>query len=607
MAKRWSHDEEQHLLSLLKSKNTINDCSSILKRTPSAITSRLQKIAIELFKTVPIDVIHTITTLPIDILQIITLPNHNAEWDLHQDEWLQKYHKIYGTTECAAKMGRSVSEIERRLFYFEIEDYIKGKPVSNDKIECIEEYIALNDYDKLIEPPFYVVLNGRRKGIYQSKEGFQIATIGFKNAKYKKCDTVKEVIEYIGVEKKTTIVLSEEQEKVIEDVFLKKNVLLLGSGGTGKSTLIKELTRRCKEQHINIGITASTGSAAVLIDGKTVHSYLGIGLAKDSPTVLASTLFFKYKKKAIELKDVQILLIDEISMINAELLTKISKFLSIVRKDERLFGGLQIILSGDMYQLPPVQGSMVFNATIWDELNFTKHILTKIFRQEHDLQFQEILERSKQGADVLTDTDITILKGCKGQHFKDDIKPTCLYATNSKVDVMNTEEYEKLLTTEVCYETRYSNKESKTYCDAVGIRAFIKLKIGTQVMVTHNVSDVLKLANGTRGVVIELFNDCVIIRTLYGDREIRHVDCVNEDYKYSIMPLKLAWAITIHKAQGVTLDCCKIDIGTSLFAYGQAYTALSRVKDLNSLCVMHVSKSAFKTHPDVIAFYKRNE
>jgi hypothetical protein len=173
--------------------------------------------------------------------------------------------------------------------------------------------------------------------------------------------------------------------------------------------------------------------------------------------------------------------------------------------------------------------------------------------------------------------------------------------------LINNEEYNRLKENEMEYKTAYSNKESKSYCDNIGVPGILKLKIGAQVMVTRNVNSELKLANGTRGVVVNMFPDYVVIQTLHGCREIRPFECINENDKhlvYSVIPLKLAWAVTIHKAQGVTLDCCKIDIGESLFAYGQAYTALSRVKNLNGLCIISITKSAFKTHPDVLEFYR---
>jgi ribosomal protein L7Ae-like RNA K-turn-binding protein len=622
MAKRWTTDEEEHLLALLKTNNSLAECSATLQRTASALSSRLEKIALEMYNTdKSIERIHEITKLSVENIQKLiylqNLPNHNAEWDSSQEVWLKKYILKYGAKECAAKMGRTENEINTRLLSLAIDEFEKTETIPVYSVEKFIEKITLmrndfvlfEDMEKLKNPPYYVVLNGRYKGIYNTLEGARMSTVGFPDAKFKMCNTLPEIKKYIKILPipviDTSIVLSDEQNDVIKAVLNGKNVLLMGSGGTGKSTLIKHLTYICNEKGINIGITASTGSAAVLIDGKTVHSYLGIGLAKDTPKALASTLFYKYKKKATELKNLKILLIDEISMIDGNLLSKISAFLSIVRSDSRHFGGLQIILSGDMYQLPPVTGILVFKSDIWNEIEFSRHILTKIYRQENDMLFQEILERAKLGA--ITDEDLKILKSCKGQHFTEGIKPTCLYATNSKVDLINNEEYNLLKENEMEYKTAYSNKESKSYCDNIGVPGILKLKIGAQVMVTRNVNSELKLANGTRGVVVNMFPDYVVIQTLHGCREIRPFECINENDKhltYSVIPLKLAWAVTIHKAQGVTLDCCKIDIGESLFAYGQAYTALSRVKNLNGLCVINITKSAFKTHPDVLEFYR---
>jgi ATP-dependent DNA helicase PIF1 len=620
MGKRWTIAEEEHLLSLLQNSKTLDDCGVTLNRSVCALTARLEKIALDLYKTdKSLAHIQMITKLPIEHIEKITylynLPNHNAEWDDKQDNWLRKYIGKYGSNDCANKMGRTESEIDARILSLAIDDYPAkiSTTIENfeEKIALMKNYIPFDELDKIGEPPYYVVLTGRHKGVYNTVEGSRMSTVGYKNAKYKKCNSTDELHKYIGTQIKKpsnfpNVVLSDEQENVIKEVLEGKNILLMGSGGTGKSTLIKHIMQMCNERTIPIGITASTGSAAVLIDGKTVHSFLGIGLAKESARSLASSLLFKYKKKAKELKELEILLIDEVSMIDGGLLTKISEYLSIIRNDTRHFGGLQLILSGDMYQLPPVQGTLVFNAAIWDELELCPHILTKIYRQENDIQFQEILERAKLGA--VTNEDIDILKQCKGQYFTADIKPTCLYPTNAKVDIVNTQEYHLLKEPEMEYPTLYSNKESKTYCDNIGIVSVLKLKIGTQVMVTRNVNAELKLANGTRGVVVHMLPDCVVIQTLYGNREIRRFDCINDNDKtlaYSLMPLKLAWAVTIHKAQGVTLDCCKIDIGESLFAYGQAYTALSRVKDLKGLCVINIVKSAFKTHPEVLAFYKK--
>lgn len=619
----WTSEEEKELLCLVK------------KHTITSIVSRLKTIAVEMYKSgngKPLQEIAESTKLLTEdinkLLHTNTLQNQYAEWDIDQDTWLKKYINKHGVSKCASKMGRLESEIQRRLLYLAMKAIDNNIPIETvcselclnkedfqNKLKCMDTYVSLEDIDKITsEPPYYVVLNGRRNGVYSDSEGFKMATIGVEGGKYKKCNTFEDMCKYMGItytntevlqEDKPEIVLSPEQNKVIEDVLLGKNILLLGSAGVGKSFVIKHITKLCKEKNISIGITSSTGCSAILIDGKTIHSYLGIGLASSSPAYLAKNLYNKNKKKLQELQNLDILLIDEISMLDAELLTKISKYLSIVRNDENPFGGVQIIFSGDFYQLPPVHGMFAFKSEIWDSLNLSCHILKKIYRQEGDQVFQGILERAKYSS--ITDEDIEILKKCNGQFFRDDVKPTSLYPINATVDKINNEEYNLLEGNEIEYKTLYSSKESKAYCDSIKIPASIKLKKGAQVMVTRNIDTDSKLANGTRGVVTYVFQDYVVIKTIYGDRAIRLFECVNNNdkkIKYSIMPLTLAWALTIHKAQGVTLDCCTIDIGKSLFEYGQAYTALSRVKNLKGLCVTSIEKTAFRTHKDVTHFYK---
>jgi ATP-dependent DNA helicase PIF1 len=647
--KTWTTESEQLLLILAKT-HPLSVCAENLKRTESALVSRLKHIALMMHKNdqKSIDEICETTTLSSDVVSdliyIDELPNHNAEWDESQDKWVQKYVRKIGVVECAAKMGRSPAEIEKRQIVLAFKAIDRDVPIEKtckdlminiddfkDKYERMQKYMPFDMLDEVVdqEPPYYIILNGRRNGLYTDVEGFNMSKIGFDNAKFKRCLTMDEVRNYVGARVTSDfaaltmslppdtpvadtpalappkIVLSDQQKAVIDAVFMGHNILLLGSAGVGKSLVIKEVTRICKERSVTIGITSSTGCSAVLIDGRTIHSYLGIGLAKDSPTDLARKLFFKNKQKVSDLQELQILLIDEISMLDGDLLHKISTYLAIVRNCNKPFGGIQLILSGDFYQLPPVNGPFAFKSPIWASLNFSCHVLTKIYRQEGDTVFQGILERAKSSN--VTNEDIRVLKACKGLQFKTDVKPTSLYSVNATVDIINKREYELLKGNEMVYNTIYANNETKAYCDNTKIPPFVKLKVGAQIMVTRNVNTELKLANGTRGVVTQMYEDAILINTLYGERVITLYDCVNETDKrivYAVMPIALAWAVTIHKSQGITLDCCTIDIGESLFACGQAYTALSRVKSLNGLRVVSVTKSAFKTHPDVIEFYE---
>lgn len=401
--------------------------------------------------------------------------------------------------------------------------------------------------------------------------------------------------------------LDEQQKVVIDDIMISnKNVVILGSAGTGKSTIVKHLIRQCKRKSLNIGITATTGCAAVLIGGQTIHSYMGIGLGENSAENLVKVIQDKYKQKYINLMSIKKLLIDEISMMNAELFSKISEVFSIIRKDARPFGGVQVIAVGDFYQLPPVSGNFCFLSDVWKEMNFSIHYLKQVHRQK-DVNFQELLERAKEG--IITQEDIEILKKCKETVFTEDIIPTKLYSLNVDVDKINKDAYNKLTTEEKEYETRYKNKQSKYYGDKMKIPEKLKLRVGCQVMVTKNIDPQNNIINGTRGVVLSFTEKGILIKLMNQKHYIIEQTTVCDEYNPSIqvdyIPLQLAWAVTIHKSQGLTLDCAEIDLGSSIFQSGQAYTALSRIKDLNSVYIVKLKKSSFKVHSDVKEFYNK--
>ena len=199
MAKRWTSVEEELLLSLLK-LNTIDECSVKLQRTTGALTSRLEKIALEMYKNEKsLEDIQELTKLPIEIIHKISylysLPNHNAEWDDSQDEWLRKYIIKYGSKECAAKMGRTECEINTRILSVAIDD-LNHKCIEKisktlsmtsetflQKIELMKNYVPFNELDKIGNPPYYAVLNGRYKGIYDNIEGLKMATVGLPKEK----------------------------------------------------------------------------------------------------------------------------------------------------------------------------------------------------------------------------------------------------------------------------------------------------------------------------------------------------------------------------------------------------------------------------------------
>jgi ATP-dependent DNA helicase PIF1 len=233
------------------------------------------------------------------------------------------------------------------------------------------------------------------------------------------------------------------------------------------------------------------------------------------------------------------------------------------------------------------------------------HCLKQVHRQK-DVKFQELLERAKEG--IITQEDIEILKKCKETVFTEDIIPTKLYSLNVDVDKINKDAYNKLTTEEKEYETLYKNKQSKFYGDKMKIPEKIKLRLGCQVMVSKNIDPQNNIINGTRGIILSFTEDNIVIKLMNQKNYTIGRTSVCDEYNPSIqvdyIPLQLAWAVTIHKSQGLTLDCAEMDLGSSIFQCGQAYTALSRIKDLNSVHIVKLKKSSFKVHPDVKSFYE---
>ena len=400
--------------------------------------------------------------------------------------------------------------------------------------------------------------------------------------------------------------MNAEQSAALEIVKTGRNMFLTGAAGCGKSYTIREIVSWAKQMKKNIVVTASTGNAAYLIRGKTIHSFLGIGLATKPAAELARRI--KPHVSSV-LCSLHILVIDEISMIDANLLEKISFVLSNVRDNEKPFGGVQMVLCGDFCQLSPVKGDYCFHSKEWKRAMIQVVELMQIMRQDKDLVFKEILSELRWGR--CNDDAYKILKSLKRPLDLDDIEPTVLYSNNVDVDSINSKRYQELLdegAIKFLYKTKYSQaKTTSDWATSLKIPEELELCVGAQVVMTWNSSKENGLVNGSRGVVINLTKEGPIVKFVNGCTCL--IEPLTSSYEdnpslwVSFIPLKLAYALTIHKSQGMTLDAAVIDIGKSIFAYGQAYVAISRVKSLDSLQVLSITKSSFKTHKDVISYY----
>ena len=432
-------------------------------------------------------------------------------------------------------------------------------------------------------------------------------------------DKPKKVKQIIIEEKEETkeIILNKEQLKALDAFKTKNNIFLTGVAGGGKSVTLQKIIEYCKEENIAFGVTATTGTAAFLIGGKTLHSYLGIGYAKESPEELYENLrenkmFYIIKK----LRDLEVLIIDEVSMLDNVLFEKISKYLSLIRKNINPFGGLQLVLTGDFCQLEPVDGVYCFKSDEWKKLDLDTIYLKKMIRQNKDKEFQKMLLELRYGN--CSDETFEKLLTLKDTEFG-DIKPTKLYPHNFDVDKINKKEYNTLIESgakKVIYEIKYDclskdKEKTKKWAKNIEIPDSIELCIGAQVVVLANVDQDKGIVNGTRGMITNLTPKTVTIKRVNGSlHEIKYFSCINSEnpeMKVSYMPIKLAYALTIHRSQGATLDAIEIDIGDKIFAAGQAYTAISRAKDLKSIKIKDVSKESFITRKSVIKFYKKLE
>lgn len=400
--------------------------------------------------------------------------------------------------------------------------------------------------------------------------------------------------------------LNEEQKYALKCVSEGKNILLTGSAGTGKSYTIKYIIEYLNNANKKYAITASTGTAAVIIGGQTLHSFLGLGLGTGTVKEILNNIL-KNKKKYESILNLEVLIIDEISMIDKDLFEKISLILSIIKSNDVYFGNIQIILVGDFCQLAPVKGKYCFLADIWNKMNIKIVLLEKLIRQDEDLLFQQILRIVRKGR--CTDNIIKVLNKLKDTEFENGIIPTKLYPINVNVDKINNIEIEKLKACGNISKT-YTAITSSDKEKEVG-KFTIELTLNAQIIIIRNINVEESLVNGTRGVVKHLGNDFVVINDVNGN--IHTIKYFTDTFNNSIsskssyiihMPIRICYALSIHKSQGMTIDALELDLGPNIFTCGQSYTALSRAKKLSSIKIIDIDKESFKTNIDVKNFYK---
>lgn len=449
---------------------------------------------------------------------------------------------------------------------------------------------------------------------------------------------------------------SDEQQLCFEKYLNGENLFITGPGGSGKSFLIKNIVKHAEANKKNIKVCALTGCAAILLECKatTLHMFSGIGFANKKNEEIIEELFTTKRYKLKNWRNLEILIIDEVSMMSLKILLLLDSIAKKFYKNATPFGGLQVIFTGDFYQLSPVCNSYLekeesmfcFEHELWNQL-FVKEnqiVLKTIFRQKDEtlLKILKYIRKGQITPSTLKALETRIFNTQELNLIKKDKILTILSPIKRDVEQINLKEYLKLdksleehpyvldyIDLYVKYEEDENDDEKKNLfalllksnehlkkdyeflANNILAEKCLKLKIGTHVMCIANINlnGELQIANGSQGIVVGFNNKKLPYVKFNAIEEPILIDYYiwksefNKRVGLMQLPLIYSWAITIHKSQGLTLDYAIIDIGSNIFADGQTYVALSRIKSIEGLYLTSFDYSKIKCNPLVKKFY----
>lgn len=474
---------------------------------------------------------------------------------------------------------------------------------------------------------------------------------------------------------KMPMTLSPEQERALGLFRTGNNLFITGPGGTGKTKLIHDLVNDAKSRSRNVQVCAMTGCAALLLTcgARTLHSWSGIKLARGEPSVIISNVYQNSRARQ-NWRRTDVLILDEVSMLSSRLFDILDDIGRLTRNKPNIpFGGMQVVFTGDFFQLPPVSstpldsadpsnGAFCFESERWYRV-FPLHgghvELTTMFRQT-DPEYVKLLMEIRRGE--LSEEGRLRLDACVGRKWDEssgEAMPTKLFPIKSRVESVNQNMFAKLETsvesfdmikqTDCCVQidngkpllpevirrcrelsSVHREKELEMVVTSSGCASPLELKVGAAVMCTFNVDLENGICNGSQGTIVGFralgagggaaMIAAGAMTTEVSRRQVPVVKFSNghvmtmerqfwqsEDYPCLVVwqfPLCLAWALTIHKIQGATIAAAMMDIGHSVFEYGQTYVALSRVQSLEGLYLASFQPNRIKAHEKVIKFYE---
>jgi len=441
-----------------------------------------------------------------------------------------------------------------------------------------------------------------------------------------------------------TVTLSSEQQALFDYIEgSENNIFVTGRAGTGKSTLLTYLIENTKKK---VAVCAPTGVAALNVGGVTIHSLFGFPFG-----ILGTEDIGRHLNRRTRevLAAIDMLVIDEVSMVNADLMDTMSRAMGIARGRRKLpFGGAQVVMFGDPYQLAPVPGNneeraymaenyqsnWFFDAHVWREDSLERYELSEIFRQ-HDEHFKEILNAIRDGS--CTQEMLDYINQC-GNRFPPHDDVIRLATINESVNSVNRHRMSRLETKPKTFHAVFSASDEKAFGRTLPAEPVLELKVGAQVMFIKNDDSstvknpngtglLKRWVNGTIGTVVDLPSSGGVVVEVDGEtlevgrstwEKVRYE--IDEQFdealgrvkevlvavplaEFQQIPLRLAWAVTVHKSQGQTYDEVVIDMGRGAFSPGQTYVALSRVRSLDGLYLTRaIRMSDIMVDADVLRF-----